>query len=242
MEYPVPTAAERNGIFQACAAGTPCTSANSFPLDVTELPPIFGPNTQNSVNANFFNFNGSGNSLIPLANAPNNEYVLGVPNHSNEQQWVGRLDYQLTPHHLLFARYYSDNTNTPAVQQPTTAPYNIFHLASSQIQQFENAAVGDTWTPTRQYSIRNPRLLSKHCLYPGLTQFFELGQLPGSRRPGLQQSESSRAGHHRNRQLDSTGGLRHRQNPRANFTVSEDVDSFDRQPRVDLRRESAAYL
>ncbi len=223
MEYPVPTAAERNGIFQACAVGSPCTSANSFPLNVTELPPIFGPNTQNSVNANFFNFNGSGNSLIPLANAPNNEYVLGVPNHSNEQQWVGKLDYQLTPHHLLFARYYSDNTNTPAVQQPTTAPYNIFHLASSQIQQFENAAVGDTWTPTSNTVletrvsylnidyVQGSPSSSSLVNYPALgAQDYSNPNPPG---PGITVIGS----------LIPPAVYGTDKNPRANFTVSEDV-------------------
>jgi hypothetical protein len=147
-KYPVPTAAERSGAFEACAAGTTCTTANSFPVNLTTLPPIFGPNTQNSVNANFFNYQGSGHSLIPLPNAANNEYVIGVPNHTNAEQYVGRLDYQLTPKHRLFARFYSDHTTTPPVDQPTTAPYNILHLAAGFVQNADNAALGETWTAT----------------------------------------------------------------------------------------------
>jgi Carboxypeptidase regulatory-like domain len=148
-KYPVPTAAERAGIFQACTAGVTCSSSNEFPVNLNMLPPIFGPNTENSVNANFYNFGGSGQSLIPAANntANGNSYVIGVPYHSDDEQLVGRLDYQLTSQHRLFARYYFDHLTSPAVNEPTSAPYNIFHTSSALQQFWDNAAVGDTWTP-----------------------------------------------------------------------------------------------
>ena len=148
--YNVPSAAERQGVFEACPAGSPCTASNEFPLDLTTLPPIFGPNTQNSVNANFFNFKGSGQSLIPLANntANGNEYVVGVPSRSVDEQYVARIDYQAFTSHRLFARYYSDHLNTPPVEEPTSPPYNIFNTAQGAQQYWDNAALGDTFTPT----------------------------------------------------------------------------------------------
>ncbi len=147
-KYFVPTAAERNGIFQACPVGTTCTAGNTMSVPLAALPPIFGPNTQNSVNANFFNYKASGNPLIPLANSPDGSYVFGLPSHNNGTQLVGRLDYQLNAKHRLFARTYIDRFNSPAVDQPTAAPYNLFNTSAAVKQNWDTYAVGDTWTPT----------------------------------------------------------------------------------------------
>ena len=148
-EYVVPTVAERSGVFDACpVTASSCTSANSFPVPLAALPPIAGPNTINPVNANFYNFMGSGNPLIPLANSTNNEYVENLPYHSSGEQAVARIDFQPTQTHRLFARFYMDHTNSPAVGQPTTPPYNVFNTSSSFKQLWDSYAVGDTWTPT----------------------------------------------------------------------------------------------
>jgi hypothetical protein len=222
-QYPVPSAAERSGVFEACPAGATCTSANSFPLDLTTLPPIFGPNTQNSVNANFFNYQGSGNPLIPLANAPNDEYVIGVPNLTVGEQYVGRLDYQLTPAHRLFARFYSDHTSSPAVGQPTSAPYNVLHLASGTVQDADNAAIGETWTATpnlvfeTRVSFLNIAYVQSSPSSSSFVNYPSLGAAnysnPNPPGPGI----------------TVIGGLippavyGTDKNPRTNFTVSEDV-------------------
>ncbi len=147
--YQVPTTAERNGIFTACPTADPsCAHTAPATIPLAALPPIFGPNTQNPVNANFFNYKGSGNPLIPAANLGNNTLVVNVPFHQSGEQGVGRLDYEATNHHRLFARYYFDHFFQPAVEEPTTAPYNIFSTGSSLRQNFDTAALGDTWTPT----------------------------------------------------------------------------------------------
>ncbi len=148
-QYQVPTAAERTGTFMACPKAATCTAANSFPVALAGLPPVAGPNTLNAVNANFFNFKGSGNSLIPLPNSGASTLVVGVPSHTNGQQAVIRLDYQANSRHRLFARYYMDHTNSPAVEEATTAPYNIFNTAPGFKQLWDSSAVGDTWTPTQ---------------------------------------------------------------------------------------------
>lgn len=147
-QYQVPTAAERAGTFLACPVTTTCTSANSFPVSLASLPPIAGPNTLNAVNGNFFNFKGSGNPLIPLANSGTSTLSIGVPSHTDGEQAVGRLDYQATTHHRLFARYYMDHTNNPAVEEATTAPYDIFDTAAGFKQLWDSSAIGDTWNPT----------------------------------------------------------------------------------------------
>ena len=147
-KYFVPTAAERSGVFQACPVGAPCTAANTTSIPLAALPPIFGPNTANSVNANFFNYKGSGNPLIPLPNSADGSYVFGLPSHNNGTQLVGRLDYQLNTKHRLFARTYVDHFVSPAVEQSTAAPYNLFNTSAATKQYWETYAVGDTWTPT----------------------------------------------------------------------------------------------
>ena len=155
-KHPVPTAEERAGVFQACNLGVTCTSANEFPVSLPDLPPIFGPNLLNPVNANFYNYQGSGNSLIPQANntAAGNNYIIGVPYHSNDQQVVGRIDYT-RQQHRFFARYYYDHLNSPAVSQPTTPPYNIFDTGSGEKQYWDSAAIGDTWNPSPKWVLES---------------------------------------------------------------------------------------
>jgi hypothetical protein len=223
-QYPVPTAAERMGVFEACSVTAPsCTPANSTALNVTTLPPVFGPNTQNPVNANFFNYQGSGNPLIPLSNEANGEYVLGIPNHTNGEQYVGRLDYQLTQHHRLFARFYSDHTTSPAVGQPTSAPYNILHLAAGTVQDADNAALGETWTPTSnlvletRVSFLNIAYVQSSPPSSSLVNYPELGAAnysnPNPPGPGITVIGS----------LIPPSVYGTDKDPRTNFTVSEDV-------------------
>lgn len=155
--YAVPTAAERNGIFTACPAGTTCTAANEFQVPLSALPPIAGPNAENSVNANFYSYQGTGNPLIPLANSTTNgnNFIFGLPSHTDDEQYIARLDYQLSSQHRLFARYFFDHTNSPAVNEPTTAPYNVFDTASGFKQFWDSAAVGDTWTPSANWVLES---------------------------------------------------------------------------------------
>ena len=144
----VPTAQERAGIFQACPVDKTCDATNTFNVPLAALPPIAGPNTLNAVNANFFNYKSSGSPLIPLPNSAGNFLITAIPNHVNSQQFAGKLDYQVNQKHRLFMRYFSDRYNTPAVEEATTAPFNIFRTAAGLTQNFDSAAIGDTWTPT----------------------------------------------------------------------------------------------
>ena len=145
--YQVPTTDERNGIFLVCSTCDASDTPQPFP--VTALPPIFGPNTQNAVNANFYNYKGSGNPLIPLANTPGNVYTVSLPSHTNSQQYVGRIDYQASSTHRDFIRVFSDRYKSPYVDQPTTAPYNVFKIHPAETQNWDTAVIGDTWTPTQ---------------------------------------------------------------------------------------------
>ena len=224
-EYPVPTSAERTGTFEACNAGVTCSAANEFPVNLAALPPIFGPNTENPVNGNFYDFKGSGNALIPNANstANGNEYVAGVPYHSVDEQAVGRIDYQLNKAHRLFARYYYDHLTSPAVNEPTSPPYNVFNTTSGEEQFWDSATIGDTWTPTSKavletrvsylniVSDQNPPASSSFVNYPDLGATDYSNPTP----PGLGITVVG------NMIPPATYGFF--KYPRTNFTVSEDV-------------------
>ncbi len=222
--YTVPTAAERSGIFMACAAGVTCTPSNQFPVNLSSLPPIFGPNTANPVTANFFNFKGSGQPLIPLANstANGNNYIVGVPSHTNGQQVVGRIDYQLNNSHRLFARYFLDHTNIPAVSEPTSAPYDIFDTNGGYQLNWDSATLGDTWTPNSRWLL-DTRVsflnIVANQVPPSSATFTSLAAM------GAKLSEPSAPGIG----INVIGGTippetsNINKNPRSNFTVSEDV-------------------
>lgn len=65
-----------------------------------------------------------------------------------DEQAVGRIDYQLNKSHRLFARYYYDHLTSPAVNEPTSPPYNVFNTTSGEEQFWDSATIGDTWAPT----------------------------------------------------------------------------------------------
>src|ERR1700691_849641 len=66
--YPPPlgtatsTEDECHGFFESCPPGGSCTLVN-----LNALPPVPMPNTESPANANFYNFMGSGQPLIPYA-------------------------------------------------------------------------------------------------------------------------------------------------------------------------------
>jgi len=145
--YPVPlgtatsTEDERHGFFESCPPGGSCTLVN-----LNALPPVPMPNTESPVNANFYNFMGSGQPLIPYANSftTGNNFVIGVPIHSDEEQFVIKSDLNLGKHRLS-ARYFYDHLNSPPVGEPTSAPFDVFDTAGGSRQYWDSAVVGDTW-------------------------------------------------------------------------------------------------
>jgi|GEM_PF-692022 len=151
QSFSVPTQAERMGNYTLCPTGQQCTAANSQVVNISSLPPIFGPNTESPIAANFFNYMGSGNSLLPLANSGATTYNVGVPAHSVDEQYVGRLDYQLTSHQRVFARYLSDHYTLAAVPFATTAPFNILKTAAGNTEFFDTSVLGHTYTPNQHF-------------------------------------------------------------------------------------------
>jgi hypothetical protein len=53
-------------------------------------------------------------SLIPVSSDPCGKLVYGIPDPSNEYQDIGRVDWELSPRHSIFARYFIlDYSNPP---------------------------------------------------------------------------------------------------------------------------------
>lgn len=149
-EYPVPngtatsTEDERHGWFENCPPPpNPCTTPTL--VNVNALPPVPMPNVESTVNANFYNYMGTGNPLIPYGNANGgNDFVIGVPTDSDEEQFVVKSDLILGRHRFT-ARYFFDHLSQPAVGEPTAAPFDIFDTAAGAQQNWDSAVVGDTW-------------------------------------------------------------------------------------------------
>ena len=100
----VPTAEVRRGDFTrimsaACRGGTARTLGAPFVNNQID-PALFHPISLKMMN------------MLPLPDPaldPNGcgRYVLQIPNDSDEQQYIGRLDYQITPKHRVFGRVFN---------------------------------------------------------------------------------------------------------------------------------------
>ena len=148
--YPVPNADERAGTFTT-VEGQPYQFSSLIPAlnNINPFIPwanIVGPLlVPSSVNANFYNYLGSGSPLIPLANHPSNgTLVVGVPTPTDEEQYVIKTEFVFGKHRA-FARWFSDHYTGDAIAEPTSAPYNVFDTAGGGNSYWDNYAVGDTW-------------------------------------------------------------------------------------------------
>jgi hypothetical protein len=147
--YPVPSADERAGIFTTVGGQQYQFSSLIPDLNqiTTQIPwaaivgPLIVPST---VNANFYNYLGSGSPLIPLANQPNGTLVVGVPSPTNDEQFVAKTEFVFGKHRA-FARWFSDHYSADPVAEPTSAPYNVFATAGGNKSFWDNYALGDTW-------------------------------------------------------------------------------------------------
>lgn len=107
----VPTTEVRNGDFRrimsaACRGGTARTLGAPFVGNQID-PARFHPISRKIM------------GMLPLPDPAIDtdgcgRYVLQIPNDSDEQQYIGRVDYQMTPHRRVFARvFYTHNLHAP---------------------------------------------------------------------------------------------------------------------------------
>jgi Carboxypeptidase regulatory-like domain len=147
--YPVPSAAERAGTFTT-VTGQPYQFSSLIP-DLNAINPfipwaaIVGPLiVPSTVNANFYNWQGSGSPLIPLANQSNGTLAVGVPSPTDEEQYVIKTELVFGKHRA-FARWFSDHFTADPVAEPTSPPYNVFATAGGNQSFWDNYALGDTY-------------------------------------------------------------------------------------------------
>lgn len=83
---------------------------------------------------------------VPVASDPCGKVTYGIPNPSNEDQYIGRVDWNVSDNQTLFGRYYFTHYNAPAF-------FNNNLLLTAQPgldDQVQSATIGDTYsiTPT----------------------------------------------------------------------------------------------
>ncbi|MFB3829257.1 MAG: carboxypeptidase regulatory-like domain-containing protein [Bryobacteraceae bacterium] len=130
-----PTAAERTGNFSAAAAAqrpVDPTNGQAFPGG------IIPANRLDPVAANIVN------TKVPLPNTPDGRLQVSAPRTSNEDQWLGKIDHQLSSRHKLYGSLFvlhgkSVDPYAAANQIPTYSP------ATQSFHQ-RNVVVNEEWT------------------------------------------------------------------------------------------------
>jgi hypothetical protein len=128
----VPTTLERTGDFSASAT-KPRDPLTGQAFDGGIIPPDrLDPTAQEIIG-----------SSIPLANLPNNRYQATVPEPTNSDELVFKIDHRLTnAHQLTGSYYYQTGELIEGMQQ--NLPWSRRSFDWTQ----QNYNVGDTWTPS----------------------------------------------------------------------------------------------
>jgi hypothetical protein len=107
----VPTQAARNGDFSALESAacqsshthraiTDPTTGQPFPNDFAP-PSLFSPQALNLA------------KYLPVSNDPCGKLTYGIPNPSDESQYIGRVDWSQSAKNTVFGRYFLLNFNNP---------------------------------------------------------------------------------------------------------------------------------
>ena len=130
----VPTTAMLQGNFSAC------------PSDLTNLPASVSSEFHNGVISPALFDQASLNlaKLLPAGNAPCGSTEFGLITQLNQDQYVVRVDYNISDKNTLFGRYIRDHYDRPAAYNFT--PDNILTTAQGLINDAEQSyIVGDTY-------------------------------------------------------------------------------------------------
>jgi Carboxypeptidase regulatory-like domain len=140
----IPTPATLAGNFSTFDGSTCISNGKSKQLTDPSASGAPFPNDQIPVNR----FNSASMKLIPYL--PENliqnacgKVVYGVPNNSNEAQYVGRLDYVLSSKQTFFGRYLDDDYLLP----PNWSATNILVTSSpGNAERAQTITLGDTYS------------------------------------------------------------------------------------------------
>ena len=140
-----PTAAVLQGDFSvvdAAKANGGCLTTARQLKDATGTP---YPNNKIPVST----FDPAGIKLastyIPVSTNPCGNYLYGVPQNNPDDQWIGRIDYNISSRHMFFGRYYLYDYMAPAFFDGKNA------LTTATVGNWDRAqtlTLGDTFTLT----------------------------------------------------------------------------------------------
>ena len=136
----VPTAAALNGDFSTLESTT-CTSK---PITLTN--PAGGTFPGNHINPALFNASALlVQKYIPATTDPCGKLLIGIPNPSNENQYIGRVDWTSSARNSLFGRYFNTHYTNP----PFFNGSNLLQTTRTGIDMMVQAVtIGDTFTLT----------------------------------------------------------------------------------------------
>ncbi len=137
----VPTAAALAGNFSvldgaSCQAGGVARAVRD---PVTGIPL---PNGQISP-ARFDPASVALTKYLPQTADPCGRTIYGIPVQSNESQYVGRVDWMISPKHNLYGRYFLDNYTLAAFFDPQDA---LVTSVPGNVERAQTFVLGDTYT------------------------------------------------------------------------------------------------
>ncbi len=137
----VPTAAALAGDFTALETDPACQSKG--PRTIHD-PATGLPLANDQIDPN--RFDHAALALVKFLPQPTNQCGLvhwGTPVHSNEQQYIGRIDWTISAKHDLYGRYFLDGYNLAAYFDPHDILVTALPGNSERAQTF---VLGDTYT------------------------------------------------------------------------------------------------
>ena len=134
----VPTAASLNGDFSTLESSR-CTSK---PITLTN--PAGGTFPGNHINPALFNSSALlVQKYIPATSDPCGKLLIGIPNPSNENQYIGRVDWITNTRNSVFGRYFNTHYSNP----PFFNGSNLLQTTRAGIDMMVQAVTaGDTYT------------------------------------------------------------------------------------------------
>lgn len=138
----VPTTAMLNGDFSQVESAA-CQS-NHVARTITN-PATGQPFAKDFVSPTLFNSQALNllKSGVPSTNNPCGEITYGIPTPSNENQYIGRIDWNVSPKQTFFGRYFVASYNAPA---PASSSNVLLSVQAGESELSQSVVLGDTYT------------------------------------------------------------------------------------------------
>ncbi len=145
----LPTAANLLGDFSVTdpAPGTAITPASCRSSTIQLKDPLTGNPIPGNKYATTPAWNASALAIYKLLPTPTDEacgtYVYTVPTITRDNQFVTRVDWNISSKHNFFGRYFIDGYQQPAVYDPANI---LVTTQSGNIERFQSLTFGENWT------------------------------------------------------------------------------------------------